>query len=326
MELNKRPRSYEELTMEDQLKFFERDKKMRVVKKNLFILSIITLQLINFIIFYVVVNANSILMAFQLKKRGEVYWTFDNFVRVYNQFFGEGANTSELTLCLINTFKFFLLGQFMTPIALCTSYFMFKKIYGYRGLQIIFFLPGLISGVVWSTLYKEIVGPKGPIVELLQWINNTDTVYTLLTDTRYALKTVMMYSVWFGIAGNFVLYGGALSRIPTEVIEAGKLDGLGWLREFVQIIIPLIWPTIGTLLILSLTGIFTASGNILFLTGGAYGTNTISFLIFQNVYGNALTSNTYNYASCVGLCFTICTLPIVFLTRWLVNKVEDVQY
>ena len=314
------------LTMEDQYKYYEHDKKMRVVRKNVFVYSIIIVQIINFIIFYIGVNTNSILMSFQLKKRGEVYWTLENFVRVYNQFFGEGANSSELMKALTNTLKFFLLGQLLTPVALCTSYFMFKKIYGYRGLQIIFFLPGLVSGVVWSLLYKEIVGPNGPIVDLMQWANNTNEVYLLLGDTRYALKTVMGYTIWFGIASNFVLYGGALSRIPVEVLEAGKLDGISWIREFIQVIIPLIWPTVGTLLILSLVGIFTASGNILLLTNGAWGTNTVSFYIFQNVYGNQLTSNSYNLAACVGLCFTLLTLPVVFIARWLVNKVDDVQY
>lgn len=313
-------------TPQEHKNFFRDPKKLREVKKYLFILSIIGIQLINFVIFYVIQNGNSILMAFQLKKRGQSYWTLDNFKRVYTQFFGDGANSSELMLALKNTFKFFALSLVMFPIAFCTSYFMYKKIYGYRGLQIIFFVPGLVSGVVWSMLYKELMGVNGPIVDMLQFLTGADEPYLLLGDTRYALKTVMLYSVWFGIAGNFVLYGGALSRIPTELIEVGKLDGITWYRELVQVIVPLVWPTISTLLILSMTGLFTASGNILYLTNGAFGTNTISFLIFQNVYGNQLTSNTYNYAACVGICFTVLTLPIVFISRWLLNKVEDVEY
>ena len=315
-----------EMQPKAQQSFLKNPKKMREVKKYLFILSIIGIQLINFVIFYIIQNGNSILMAFQLKKRGQVYWTFDNFKRVYTQFFGDGANSSELMLALVNTFKFFALSLVMFPIAFCTSYFMYKKIYGYRGLQIIFFVPGLVSGVVWSMLYKELVGVNGPVVDVLQWLTGAKEPYLLLGDSRYALKTVMAYSIWFGIAGNFVLYGGALSRIPTELIEVGKLDGITWYRELIQVIVPLVWPTISTLLILSMTGLFTASGNILYLTNGAFGTNTISFLIFQNVYGNQLTSNTYNYAACVGICFTVLTLPIVFISRWLLNKVEDVEY
>ena len=301
-------------------------KRIRQIRKYLFIFSIIGIQLINFIVFYVIQNGNSILMAFQLKRRGVPYWTLDNFKRVYAQFFGAGANSSELMLALKNTLKFFLLNLILLPIAFCTSYFLYKKVFGYRALQIIFFIPGLISSVVWSMLYKELVGINGPVAHFLQWVTSSEEPFLLLTDSRYALKTVMGYSVWFGVTSNFVLYGGALSRIPNELIEVGKLDGIKWYRELVQVIVPLVWPTIGTLLLLSLTGIFTSSGNILYLTGGAYGTNTISYLIFQNVYGNQLTSNLYNYASCVGICFTLLTLPVVFVSRKLLNKVEDVAY
>ena len=83
-----------EMQPKAQQSFLKNPKKMREVKKYLFILSIIGIQLINFVIFYIIQNGNSILMAFQLKKRGQVYWTFDNFKRVYTQFFGDGANSS----------------------------------------------------------------------------------------------------------------------------------------------------------------------------------------------------------------------------------------
>ena len=136
----------------------------------------------------------------------------------------------------------------------------------------------------------------------------------------------MAYSVWMGIAGNFILFGGALSRIPTEVIEAGQLDGINWFTEMVKVIIPLIFPTLSTLILLQLTGLFMSSGSILLLTGGSYNTTTIAYYIFANVYKVPITSNQYNYAASVGLIFTVLTLPLVFVSRWLLNKVEDVQY
>ena len=302
-------------------------RRMKTLRKYLFIFSIIGIQLINFIIFYIVQNANSIVMAFQLKKQGQVYWTLDNFKNVYNQFFGEGS-THELRLALVNTLKFFGLGLLLFPIAFLTSYFMFKKIHGYKIFQLVFFLPSIVSSVVWATLYKEVVGINGPIVKMMQFFGRTDEVFVLLEENRFALTTVMMYSVWFGIAGNFILYGGAFSRIPMELLEAGKIDGITWGRELVSIIVPLLFPTIGTLLLLQLTGIFTSSGQILLLTGGAGNTNTISYLIFSQVLngGRIETSNTYNYAACVGVCFSVLTIPIVFLVRWLLNKIEDVEY
>lgn len=309
----------------EELRTINKQKRNNILKKYLFIFSIIGFQMLIFVVFYIIVNFNSILMAFQLKTKETTIWTFDNFTRMYEEFFGSKDKT-ELILALTNTFKFFVLGLIMFPVGFITSYFMYKKILGHSVYRLVFFIPSILSSIVWSTIYKEMVSVEGPIVKVLMWLTSSDEPMLLLADPQYALRTVMGYSIWMGIAGNFILYGGAMSRIPVDVIEAGQLDGIGWLREMVQIIIPLIFPTMGTLLLLQLTGIFTASGNILFLTGGAFDTTTISYFIFQSVYKVPETSNKYNYASAVGLVFTMLTLPIVFVTRWLLNKIEDVQY
>ena len=300
-------------------------RRMREVKKHLFILSIIGIQLIAFCVFYIGVNFNSILMAFQQIKGDESVYTFNNFVLFFNSL---KTTSSEIWIALRNTLIFFLFGMLMLPISFTNSYFMYKKIWGYKFFRILFFFPSILSSVVWSNIYINIVGPEGPIAAVFQKMWNLEYPPHFLGDSRYALYFVLLYSFWMGFAGNFVLFSGALVRIPESVIEAGKIDGLGWFRELTQVIIPLVWPTLSTMVILSLTGIFTSSGNILLLTNGLYDTNTISFLIFQNVYngGAPETSGTQGYASAIGLVFTVLTLPIVFLSVKLLNKVEDVKY
>ena len=302
-----------------------REKQKLKIKRYLFVLSIIILPLINFIVFYLVQNFSSFIMAFQVKKQGISYWSFDNYARIFREF-TQSDRSSDLYISLINTFKFFFLGIIMLPVSFLTSYFMYKKIFLHGVFKIVFFLPSILSAVVWSSIFKLVLEPTGPIARFIQFINHEENPVVLLGEYKYALATVMAYSVWMGIAGNFILFGGALSRIPVEVIEAGQLDGIGWFTEMTRVIVPLIFPTLSTLLLLQLTGLFTSSGNILLLTGGSYKTSTISYFIFENVYKVAQTSNKYNYAASVGLIFTVITLPIVFVSRWLLNKVEDVQY
>lgn len=302
-----------------------REKKKLKIKRYLFVLSIIIVPLLNFIIFYLIQNASAFVMAFQVKKQGVSYWSLENYTRIFREFTQSDKN-SDLYISLVNTLKFFLLGIIMLPVSFMTSYFMYKKIFLHGVFKIVFFFPSILSSVVWSMIFKLVLDPTGPIAKFVQLINHAENPVLLLGEAKYALASVMSYSVWMGIAGNFILFGGALSRIPTEVIEAGQLDGIGWFTEMVKIIVPLIFPTLSTLLLLQLTGLFTASGNILLLTSGSYKTSTIQYFIFQNVYKVAKTSNKYNYAASVGFIFTLITLPIVFISRWLLNKVEDVQY
>lgn len=302
-----------------------RIKRINTAKKYGFLISILGLQLLNFVIFYIVQNASALVMAFQWKKpvTGETYWTLHAFKLMFEKF-STGGN--EMLIALRNTFIYFGFSLIMIPIGFATSYFMYKKIWGYKVWRILFFLPSILSSVVWSMIYKQIVGVHGPIAPLVQQIHGLAEVPELLKSTSFALFTVLMYSFWLGIAGNFVIYQGTLTRIPDSVIEAGKLDGVGWLREFGQIIVPLVWPTLSTVLLLSLTGIFTASGNLLLLTGGGANTNSISFYIFQQVYGQAEDSTTFNLGSAIGMFFTLLTIPIVFTVRYFTNRVEDVQY
>ena len=308
-----------------------KEKKKVKLRKNLFVLSIIILPLINFVVFYVIQNTSAFLMAFQKKKidiltnEPTPFWSFDNYVMIWEEF-TQSNRSSELYIALTNTFKFFALGIIMLPISFMTSYFMYKKILFYKFFQIVFFIPSILSSVVWATIFKIVVEPSGPIAKLIQLLNHSEFPIILLGSYKYSLGTVMAYSVWMGIAGNFILFGGALSRIPVEVIEAGQLDGINWFTEMVKVIIPLIFPTLSTLILLQLTGLFMSSGSILLLTGGSYNTTTIAFHIFSNVYKVPITSNKYNYAASVGLIFTVFTLPLVFVSRWLLNKVEDVQY
>ena len=304
------------------------DKKKVKLQEYGFVVSAIVIQLSVFVVFYIFCNFQSILMAFQLRdtSSGEVYWTFQNFSNIWDRLHATtGVNLWDATK---HTFGFFILGQILFPISFMTSYFLYKKVPGYKIYRILFFIPSVLSAVVWTTIFKEVVSVKGPVAQIVQFIGGLDYVPDLLGDSRYALGTVMAYSVWFGVAGNFVLYSGTLTRIPYDLIEVGQIDGIKWYQELIKVIVPLVWPTVSTVWLMSLMGIFTADGQILLLTGGGpdNSTQTLGYYLFTQVYGKPETSQTYNYSSAIGLALTVLTLPVVFVVKHLLEKVENVEY
>ena len=313
------------------MEFIKKKRKRRNSKRDsLFIISIIGVQIVAFFVFYVYCNFKSIIMAFQLKEfhstenLGETYWTLKNFTMMWEEFFIQ--DNSILSLAFKNTAIFFVLSNVFILVGFGTSYFIYKKVWGYKIFRIALFLPAVLSSVVWSNIYINVVGVEGPIAKFLMKVFELEDVPVLLADSRYALKTVIMYSVWFGLGTNFVLLTGAFGRIPQSLIEAGKLDGIKCGTELVKVVTPLVWPTLSTLLILNLTTLFLSSGNILLLTNGEYKTMTLSHFLFTRVYGTPESSNSYNYASAIGLVLTVLTMPLVFLARYLANKVEEVTY
>jgi len=292
----------------------------RKVQRGIFIGLMLSVGLIQFLVFWVYVNFNSILMAFRLNTREGVIWTFENFTRFFHEF---SIPEFELSLALKNTLLLFLVGTVIgLPTSLLFSYYLYKKILFAKFFRVIFFLPSIISAAVLVALFRYILDVNGPINTVLSWFAGKTVDIEWVTDEAFSMGTILFYVFWTGFGSNIVLFTGAIHRIPQDVLEYAKLDGVSMTRELIQIIVPLIWPTISTLLVFATAGLFTNSGPILLFTDGQHKTMTIGFYIFKQV-----TNNSYYYPAAIGLLFTMIGFPLVIIVKWLLEKViEDVEY
>lgn len=285
----------------------------------LFVYSFLIVQIISFFVFYIGINLNSILLAFKVPAGEKWYYNFAYFLQVST------TTVPIFSEYLINTLKFFLVEWLLLLIGFMFSYYIYKKITGYRFFRVMFFLPSIICSTVLVMLYKKMIAVDGPIVYLLKLISGSDQSFELLANGDTATLMIMIYMLWVGFGGKILILGGAMSRLPDDVIEYGKLEGIKPLREMFTIVLPMIWPTISTLIIMIMTGIFTASGPILLFTEGAYNTTTISYYIWTMVYG--APAGNYPVASAIGLFFTIIGLPIVLIVRYICGKLDaEVSY
>ncbi len=293
----------------------------------LFLLCCTVIPLVHFCIFYIFVNINSFMMAFQQYEKGEMFWTIGNFTR----FFEELANAdSELIEAIRNTFITFFINQIMFGLSILVSYFLYKKVFMYNVFRLCFFLPTLIAGTIVNSVFTQIVGVSGPIAPIVQDMLGLEFIPTLLRDDRFANGVVFANLIWLTFPGNMIILGGTFSRVPVSVLESGRLDGLNWFQEAVKVIIPVTWPTISLLWILSIVGVFGASGNVFLLTKGEFGTQTLSNWMYMQVYNSAGSngeSNALNYLSAVGMFFTFLSMILFVVIRYFTNKAyADVQY
>ena len=121
--------------------FFSNPKKM---KDTGFILLFLAVPVANFLVFWLYVNFDSILLAFQIpQSNGTIEWGLDNFRRFFSEFSGE--NPVMLT-ALKNTMIFFFSNLFVVlPVSLLLCYFLYKKVAGYKAFRFIFYLPSILS-------------------------------------------------------------------------------------------------------------------------------------------------------------------------------------
>ena len=293
------------------------------LRKNLFIVGMLSIAIVHFLVFWLYVNLSSILMAFKNVTIEGTKWGFGNFKIMFDSFRNP---TSELRGAFVNTMIFFAVNLFIKlPLTFICSYFLYKKIKGYKYYRFVFFLPSIISAVVLTSLLKYMVNPGGPLPRIYEMLWGREAPL-FLADSDYALGVILFYTIWSGFGVNIILFQGAMSRIPPEIIEAGKIDGVGMTRELFQIVTPLVWPTISTVVVLAFVGIFSSSGEILLFTKGLYDTYTISYWIFELVQGIKGTVN-LEYASTVGIFFSVIALPIVLLVKRGLEKItESVEY
>lgn len=299
-----------------------------VVQKYIFVIVLLLLPLLNWLIFWLGVNLSTLGLAFKDFRTREFTWEY--FEYFWKELTSAGVE-GHIGRALENTLKYFFTGLLIgIPGALFIAFFIYKKIFLHRTFTIIFYLPAILSSVVLVKVYSDFLNPRyGVITHFLEGLHIKLPPKGILKDPATATPAIICYTVWTGFCTNMLLFSGAMSRIPTEVLEAAKLDGIKPFRECMQVIFPMIWPTFSTMLILAVTSVFTASGPILlFDQNNSYNTETISYWIFHMVYGsgNGVPPDSYNKVSAAGLVFTAVGVPIILFVHWLVEKVPDVEY
>lgn len=292
-------------------------------KKYFFMFCFLVFPIVNFLVFYVGVNFNSIMMAFQKPVYGgtsEYVWTLDNFRRIIELFTSSGEGV--LTEACINTFLFFAAGMVIgLPLSILSCYFFYVKIPGSKIFRAVMYLPCIITSSALVVLFKYAIGYGGPL-DALAGALGMEYVYPLV-EKPGAIITIIFYSVIFGFGTNIILLGGAMNGINYEMLEAARIDGCNWFQELTKIIIPAIWPTISTIIILATAGILGSTGPILAFTKGEAGTMTLSFYIYKLVSGVGTGVTDLNLASAIGLAMTVVSLPFVFVVKRVLYGKEE---
>ena len=299
-------------------------KQKTKLQRWLFIGTFLALPVINFCIFYIYVNFDSFLMAFQRPVLGQGFgateWSFENFKTIWRLLsISEGG---ALWGAFINTVLFFLAGMLIgLPLSVLMSYFIYKKIKGYKLFRFVTYLPNIITSSALVILFKNAIGPGGPLNALVTKMGGEYVDPITVNET--AIWMTIFYSVSFGFGTNLIVLNGAMNGIDKETLEAAEIDGCNWFKELIYIVIPGIWPTVSTIIILATAGFLGSTGPILAFTKGTNNTMTLSFYIYQLVSGAGTGKQDVYLASAIGVIMTVISFPLALLVKKFVYGKED---
>lgn len=291
-------------------------KKLNRRKKQLiFYICIIALPLLQFCIFYIGVNINSILLAFKefdTNTNQYIFVGFDNFKKIFNDW----VNTPVLKVALKNSLIMYVVTLGCMIVSTFFSYYMFKKRTLSGFYKIILFLPNIISGLILAIIYMYFTEKAVPTIasELGK------TISGLLSNSKTAFPTIVAFNVLLSFGTQTLLISGAMEGISTSVTDAAQIDGCSPIQEFIHIIVPMIWPTITTFLIVGVAGVFTNQMCLYSFFGGnaEYANMTIGYYLYRETLNAGI--DRYPYLAALGIILTLIVVPITYLVKWGVNK------
>ena len=180
----------------------------------------------------------------------------------------------------------------------------------------IFFLPNIIPIVALTFAFRmSYTNPFGYLSGMFEALGIRAGKYPT------AQILVYIYCIWAGLGYNIILFSGAIGRIPKELFESAELDHAGYFKEFIHVVIPCIWPTIVTLIVLGMTHVLTLYMHPYLLTNyDTSSTYSIALSIFQTAGNDGAMPNELHQVTAYGLFFSLIWAPIILLVRHLLSK------
>ncbi len=242
-----------------------------------------------------------IVMSFQNYKLTAPDDIFFNGVENFKKLF---AN-QETSMILRNSLAYVVIsviGQLLLGMILALA---LKKPFRGRGVyQSIVFLPWAFSGFVVGLIFRwSFNGEYGVVNDLLLKLGLIEEKIAWLGTPGLSLAVIIIAMIWIGIPFFAIMILAALQSIPADVYEAAEVDGCGVMRQFFQITLPYIKPTLVTTTLLRTIWIFNSFDLIVVVSGG--GPANTSQTLTSYMYSAAFGSYDLGFAAAIGVMLMI---------------------
>lgn len=173
------------------------------------------------------------------------------------------------------------------------------------------FMPMAISfigaGVIWRFMYTIQTGANVAQIGVLNGALSgvgLQPVAWMSTEpiNNFAL---MMVGIWLWAGFSMTILSAALKGLPTEVLEASRVDGATEWQVFWRVMIPMILPTITVVTTTLLIIVLKIFDIVFVMTGGNFGTEVIANRMFKLIVTNVGRS------TAIAVLLLVLTIPVM---------------
>ena len=212
--------------------------------------------------------------------------------------FGFTAVFAIVSLVLINVFAF------------AVAYALTQKIKGANLFRTVFFMPNLIGGIVlgyiWSMIFDGFLGYYQT---------------SILMDKEWGFWGLIILTCWQQIGYMMIIYIAGIQNIPTDILEAARVDGANAATVLFRITIPSVMPSITICLFLTITNSFKLFDQNLALTAGAPANRTQ--MVALDIYNTFYSRSGYEgVGQAKAVIFFIIVAVIALLQLYLTRRKE----
>lgn len=218
---------------------------------------------------------------------------FKNFINMFKD--------PRIVQPLLNSLKYACLGTIGSNFVSLGAALLVNQRKGKLGtlFRSIFFIPvcfsSILTAFMWGFVYREV------LPQLFE-------IKNLLGSRSLAIPAIILMGIWNSCGINMLIYLSGLKNIPTEVVEAAKIDGASSWKQFTKVTLPLLTPSFTVCITLSLTSWLKEFAMTMAATGGgpAGASKTMTIYIFENLY----TYNKAGYGQAVAIAFALLLIII----------------
>ncbi|MFK7862318.1 MAG: carbohydrate ABC transporter permease [Granulosicoccus sp.] len=169
-----------------------------------------------------------------------------------------------------------------------------------------FFVMPTVSALVWKNIFMDPINGlfahlwKFFGAEPLQWLSQA------------SIESIILIVSWQWLPFATLILLTAVQSLDGEQLEASEIDGARPLQRFTYIILPHLGRALTIVILIQTIFLLAIFAEIFVTTGGAFGTKTLSYLVFQRV----LESQNIGLGSAGGIYAVIlANIVAIFLMR-----------
>ncbi len=189
-------------------------------------------------------------------------------------------------------------------------------------IQTVTFLPYLFSWTVVGGMWLQILAHSGMVNGFLSALGLARVPF--FTSSAWGRPVILFTNAWKQAGYFTVLLLASVVSIDPSIYEAARIDGATRMKQIRWIIIPQIWPTVKTLLVLGATGVLRNFDQVLIMNRPATKDSIRTLLLY--IYEEGITKMKIGTATSAATVVLIITFVITVITRRLAKYDQDASY